>query len=69
MYKEFLNGSKLITDDNNKQLLIDFLGKGISQIQTKLLYRASKEGWNGTDFHRECDNKGWTLVIVQTTHY
>ena len=31
----------------------------------KLLYRASRDGWETTDFHRLCDEKGPTVVIVK----
>lgn len=26
--------------------------------EVKLLFRASRNGWNAVDFHRLCDNKG-----------
>jgi hypothetical protein len=29
------------------------------------LYRASRDGWKGKDFHRKCDNKGATIVIAK----
>lgn len=35
-------------------------------IITNLLYKASRDGWKGTDFHKNCDNQGWTLVVVQS---
>lgn len=31
----------------------------------ELLYRASRDGWKGADFHRTCDNKGATLTIIK----
>jgi hypothetical protein len=34
----------------------------------KLLYRASRDGWQTTDFHRLCDNKGPTVVIVKASN-
>lgn len=33
---------------------------------TKLLYRASRDGWVSKDFHRMCDNKGPTMVIIKS---
>ena len=30
-----------------------------------LCYRASRDGWNAQDFHRQCDNKGPTVVLVK----
>ena len=35
--------------------------------ETKLLFRASRDGFSAADFHRMCDNKGPTLVLVKTT--
>ena len=33
----------------------------------KLLYRASRDGWNASDFHRTCDGKGATLTVVKSS--
>ena len=30
-----------------------------------LCYRASRDGWSAQDFHRNCDNKGKTVVLVK----
>jgi hypothetical protein len=32
------------------------------------LYRASRDGWNVSDFHRLCDEKGPTVVIVKVSN-
>ena len=32
-----------------------------------LLYRASRDGWNASDFHSKCDNKGPTLTVIKCT--
>ena len=29
-----------------------------------LLYRASRDGWTGANFHSRCDNKGPTVIVV-----
>ena len=34
--------------------------------KAKLLYRASTDGWSAKEFHSRCDNKGATLVLMQT---
>jgi TLD len=34
----------------------------------KLAYRASKDGYYSSDFHRKCDNIGPTLSLIKTTH-
>jgi hypothetical protein len=31
------------------------------------IYDASRNGWAAEDFHNCCDEKGWTLTIVETT--
>ena len=33
--------------------------------QWNLCYRASRDGWRAQDFHRHCDNKGPTVVLVK----
>ena len=33
----------------------------------KLLYRASRDGWDACDFHRCCDSKGATITVVKCT--
>ncbi|XP_028407149.1 E3 ubiquitin-protein ligase TRIM33-like [Dendronephthya gigantea] len=34
-----------------------------------LCYRASIDGWSSQDFHRHCDNKGPTVVLVKADDY
>jgi hypothetical protein len=33
----------------------------------ELLFRASRDGWAAADFHRLCDDRGPTVVLVRTT--
>ena len=37
------------------------------QFNTRLLYRATEDGFGVKDFHRVCDKKGPTLTIIKTT--
>ena len=37
-------------------------------IKTDLQYRASRDGWDGTDYHRFCDDKGPTVALIMTTN-
>ena len=30
-----------------------------------LCYRASRDGWSAKDFHKHCDNKGPTVILVK----
>jgi len=32
-----------------------------------LLYRASRDGWKASDFHRHCNGKGRTLILIKTS--
>ena len=34
-----------------------------------LCYRASRDGWSAHEFHRNCDNKGPTVVLVKVNNY
>ena len=34
-----------------------------------LAYRASRNGWNSTNFHSCCDNKGPTVTVVKSGNY
>ena len=34
-----------------------------------LRYRASRDGWDAQDFHRLCDNKGPTVVLIKVNNY
>ena len=39
--------------------------QGSSQLQ--LLFNASRDGWQATDFHKICDNKGPTLTVIKSS--
>ena len=56
----------LVTDLAKLQFLIKSVKESFGREFTcKLLYRASRDGWEHTDFHRLCDEKGPTVVIVK----
>ena len=42
--------------------LVKWLG---SKCNWNLCYRASRDGWSTPHFHRHCDNKGPTVVLVK----
>jgi hypothetical protein len=58
-----LAGSSIRMDSTIQLRLVSFLPRP----PKALLYRASKDGWSSGDFHRLCDNKGPTLVLLQDT--
>jgi hypothetical protein len=37
------------------------------QVKLELLYRASRDGWQGQDFQSRCDNKGTTVTVIKCT--
>ena len=59
----------LVTDLTKLQFLIKSVKESFgSDFTCKLLYRASRDGWNVSDFHRLCDEKGPTVVIVKVSN-
>jgi hypothetical protein len=48
----------------NKQLQ-NWLGE---KCGWSLCYRASRDGWNADDFHRHCDHKGPTVVLIKANN-
>ena len=59
----------LILNDKEKDIFISLLNKSKKNISTssfELIYRASCDGWNTSDFHDKCDNKGATICFIQT---
>jgi hypothetical protein len=53
----------IILNANHTNQLTAWYGTG-----WKLLYRASRDGWQGTDFHAKCDNKGETITVVKSNN-
>jgi len=43
--------------------LKEMIGK---DFETKLIYKASRDGWDAADFHRCCDNNGPTISICKS---
>ena len=65
-----LNKSKIINNDNIKQdSIIKWIKESINKnkIKFELIFQMSKDGSNSEDFHKLCDNKGPTLVLIKTT--
>ena len=63
--------SKIILE-KNKNKFIGLIKPGIKDfdnskiIKFKLLFRTTKDGDDNDKFHKKCDNKGKTIVIIQT---
>jgi hypothetical protein len=59
----FINDTLLTIEQ--KQKLNEFYGK--SDQRWELIYKATKDGFEASTFHRLCDNQGPTMVIVRST--
>ncbi len=60
---EFLPGTQLIKKQYDAKLR-EWLG---NEYKWKLLYRASEHGYTAKSFHKYCDDKGPTLVVIKST--
>ena len=62
----YLEIDSIILTNDEKDILFDLLYENSRNMETnfELIYRASRDGWNATDFHKHCDNKGTTLSII-----
>ncbi|PFX30112.1 BTB/POZ domain-containing protein KCTD21 [Stylophora pistillata] len=58
--------SSIIKDKNHESYLLSWLSPGTT---ISLMYRASVDGETPADFHRCCDEKGPTLVVIKSGEY
>ena len=59
--------SKIIGSDSVGQEQLRFIQQALGRPATmKLLFRASEHGFSAKEFHRWCDGKAPTLVVVRT---
>jgi len=61
-----IENSKIIGNDKEKEKLIREWINPKKNISFTLLYRMTRDGLNVEDFHKKCDNKGATLVLIET---
>ncbi len=45
-----------------------FVFDKIGRNDIRLLYRGSRDGWDATDFHGKCDDKGATITIIKCSN-
>ena len=64
--KEFFIESNLIKNVQDEKFILGLFSERLIKSQINLLYQASKDGFNAKDFHRFCDRKGPTLVIIKS---
>eukprot|EP01122_Echinamoeba_exundans_P002923 TRINITY_DN1292_c0_g2_i11.p1 TRINITY_DN1292_c0_g2~~TRINITY_DN1292_c0_g2_i11.p1 ORF type:complete len:345 (+),score=55.99 TRINITY_DN1292_c0_g2_i11:718-1752(+) len=60
--KKAFDGSTVLSPQH-KTKLVEWYGSG-----WKLLFKASKHGWTAKKFHKKCNGKGSTIVIVSHTY-
>ena len=61
-----LKASTILKNESQQLAIHSWLPEGTS---ISLSYRATTDGETPDDFHRSCDGKGPTLVIVQSGEY
>jgi hypothetical protein len=62
------NLDSVIVSGYQRDLLSTLWGLGPNAApDLTLLYRASRDGWNSSDFHAKCDNEGETLTLIKCT--
>jgi hypothetical protein len=60
---ELFGGGTLLSLEHQMKLN-EFYGK--ENQKWVLIYKATRDGFRGSDFHRCCDNKGATMTIIQS---
>ena len=61
LFPELIFNSKIPFEE---QLVKDWIGK---KFKANLLFRVSRDGSEPKEFHRLCDNKGPTIIFIETT--
>ena len=63
--------SEILTDEGKQNLLLSWLPPhgDVRRRRLRLLFRASRDGFAANTFHDKCDNKGPTIVLVQSGNY
>eukprot|EP00984_Skeletonema_dohrnii_P013355 scaffold5517_cov77-Skeletonema_dohrnii-CCMP3373.AAC.1 len=59
--------SNIITQHSDATMLHNWLEEDESGGELGLLYRSSRDGQSSSAFHSKCDDKGPTVVIIETT--
>ena len=66
--KTMSNHSTILTCESERNHIKTWLGEVNRHSEPELLlYRGSQDGWNISDFHGKCDDKGATVTIVKTS--
>ena len=64
-------GSKIVSEEQKQVLTRGCLKDQLERRHSTfvLIYRASRDGWNSSNFHGFCDNKGPTVTVVRSENY
>ena len=65
--KNIIIDSNILSREVNKKVLEEKLCEWCGTKNFELIYRGSRDGFGANDFHRLCDNKGKTLVLIKNT--
>ena len=65
--KKVLIDSTILSKEANKEVFEEKLSEWCGTTNFELLYRGTRDGFGAGDFHRECDDKGKTLVLIKNT--
>jgi hypothetical protein len=66
-YKTLIGDSKSLRTPAHRGMVIKFVRDQYPTARFKKIYDARIDGWGSLEFHKCCDEKGWTLTIVETT--
>ena len=59
--------STIILSMVEDEKITEWLASAGKTSEPKLLYRASRDGWSASDFHRMCNGKGATVTVVKSS--
>lgn len=62
-----IQDSVILKETNDKKQIEKYFKQNGEKLEyATLLFRASRDGYTAADFHRLCNNKGATLLIIKT---
>ena len=59
--------STILSSEVEEENIMEWLESAGKTETPRLLYRASRDGWDAYDFHRMCDDKGATVTVVRSS--
>jgi hypothetical protein len=62
--EKYFGESKTLQKPGHRVMVMKFVRDQYPLAKFERIYSASVDGWSRKDFHRSCDNKGWTLSII-----